>query len=89
LGVHEFLRDTGRMFKLIKRPERSELMLTLRVVTLGLVVLGVVGYIFQLVGSALRAAGAFHIPREIALFALGASMAVVLGLVLYMRRRAV
>lgn len=87
MGIQEFLRESWRMLKLVRKPEGSELTLTLRVIALGTAVLGSVGYAFQLVGSALRTAGAPRVAREIVLIMVGTLMVVTLAVFLYVRRR--
>ena len=87
VGVQEFLKESRRMLKLVKKPGGSELTLTLRVIALGTAVLGSVGYAFQLVGSALRTAGAPRVAREVVLVVVGTLMVVTLIVLLYVRRR--
>ncbi|HDJ97220.1 MAG: protein translocase SEC61 complex subunit gamma [Thermoprotei archaeon] len=88
VGIKSFLRDTARVVRLTKKPEKSQFLLTLRVVAIGLGILGAAGYIFQLIGTTLRGVHAPTIPRDIALAVLAATVAAILGVALYLRRRA-
>ncbi len=87
MGLSEFLRDTSRTLKLIKKPEKRDLMLTLKVIGIGLLVLGLTGFVFQLAGSAMRSAPSPRLPRDLMLIITGAVLAVILALVVYVRRR--
>ena len=89
MGLKSFLKETWRMFRLVKKPASAELTLTLRVVALGLVVLGSVGYAFQLAGSALRGAGAPRIAREVVLAVIAVLILITVVAMFYARRRGV
>lgn len=82
-----FLRDVIRTLRVTKRPEPKVFKASMRVVTLGIAVLGAMGYLFQLAGSALRMVAAPLIPRDILVVVLAAIAAVTLGVALYLRAR--
>ncbi len=82
-----FLKDVARTLRVARRPDSRAFKASLRVVALGMALLGAIGYIFQLSGSALRAVAAPALPRDVVVVILAAIAAVTLGAVLYLRTR--
>ncbi len=87
MGVVDYLRTYGRIFRLVKKPTRDDYLLTLRIVALGLGLLGALGFAFQLVGSTLQFAGFRPVSRDVAILVLAGSVAVIMGFLAYLRRR--
>jgi protein translocase SEC61 complex gamma subunit len=51
MGIREFFRSAGAIFKLAHKSDRSEFTLYLKLVALGIVVVGSIGFIIKLVGN--------------------------------------
>ena len=51
MGAKEFFRSAGAIFKLAHKSDRDEFTLYLKLVTLGIVVVGAIGFIIKLIGS--------------------------------------
>lgn len=56
MGLSESLRSIGKVLKLSRKPDMDELKLSLRICFLGLIAVGVFGFIIQLVASLLLGA---------------------------------
>jgi len=76
-----------KILKLVRKPPKEEYKLTLKVVLLGLGILGSIGYIFQLIGSAFQFAQVGIIPRDIAIIVIAVIAAIVMGITAYMARK--
>jgi protein translocase SEC61 complex gamma subunit len=83
----KFLKDIVRTLRVAKRPEPKAFKASLRVVTLGITLLGAIGYLIQLAGSALRMVAAPAVSRDVVVVALAVIAAITLGAVLYLRSR--
>jgi len=70
-----------------RKPDKDEFMLTLKVVAIGLTILGSLGFVFQLIGSAFQFARFGPVPKDIAIIFLAAILAIVMGAIVYARRR--
>lgn len=57
MGLRSFLSSAGRLLKLAKKPGRDELWLSIKICLLGVVAIGVVGYIIKLMSAALQGGG--------------------------------
>jgi protein transport protein SEC61 subunit gamma and related proteins len=53
MGVRDFLRSIASVLKLSRKSDREEFMLYLRLVLLGIAVVGTIGFLIKLVSSAL------------------------------------
>lgn len=82
-----FIRNIIRTLRVTKRPDQKTYNASLRVVALGLSILGALGYVFQLAGSALRMVTVSPISGDILVVVLAAVAAITLAIVLYLRRR--
>jgi protein translocase SEC61 complex gamma subunit len=51
MGVREFLRSANAIFKLAHKSDRDEFTLYLKLVALGIAVVGAIGFFIKLVGS--------------------------------------
>ena len=51
MGFRDFLRSTNAIFKLAHKSDRDEFTLYLKLVALGIAVVGAIGFIIKLVGS--------------------------------------
>lgn len=51
MGFRNFLKSVEAIFRLAKKSDRAEFTLYLKLVTLGVVVVGVIGFIIKLVGN--------------------------------------
>lgn len=82
-----FVKNFVRTLRVTKRPDQKTYKASLRIVLLGLSLLGALGYVFQLAGSALRMVSVSPISTDILVIVLAAVAAVTLAVVLYLRRR--
>jgi protein translocase SEC61 complex gamma subunit len=57
LGIRSFFSSAAKLLKLAKKPGREELWLSIKICFLGIVVIGVVGFIIKFVSAALQAWG--------------------------------
>lgn len=88
MTVTDFLRDIKRALRLATKPTMEEFKLTFKMVLLGMSILGVIGYFFQLAGATFQFATVQAIPRDVVLVAGIAIVVAVLGVVIYVRRKA-
>ena len=54
MGIGEFVQQAIRVLKLAKKPTWEEYKQMIKIVGIGFIILGVVGYIFQLIAYLLR-----------------------------------
>jgi protein translocase SEC61 complex gamma subunit len=57
MGISDTLRSMGRVLKLATRPDGEEFRLSIRICVLGLIVVGVFGFIIQLLASLIMGSG--------------------------------
>ncbi len=57
MSISDRLRAMGRVLKLSRKPDSEELKLSLRICLLGLVVVGVFGFIIQLIATLILGMG--------------------------------
>lgn len=81
------LKDALRTLRVAKKPHARAYTFSLRIVVLGMTLLGCIGYIFQMVGATLRVVAIAPPPRDVLVVVLAAVTAVVLGVALYLYRR--
>jgi len=55
LGLVSFLRSASRMLKLATKPDREELWLSIRICFLGIIVIGLIGFIIKLLAGVFQA----------------------------------
>ncbi|MEM0459893.1 MAG: protein translocase SEC61 complex subunit gamma [Thermofilaceae archaeon] len=82
-----FVKNFMRTLRVTKRPDKKAYRASLRIVALGLSLLGAIGYVFQLAGSALRMVSVSPISGDVLVVVLAAVAAITLAVVLYLRRR--
>jgi len=58
MGLRSFLSSASRILKLAKKPGREELWLSVKICFLGVLVIGVLGYIIKLISGMLQGGGA-------------------------------
>ena len=51
LGLMSFLKSAQRLLKLAKKPGREELWLSVRICFLGIIVIGVIGFVIKLLAG--------------------------------------
>jgi len=51
MGVRDFLRSANAIFKLAHKSDRDEFSLYLKLVALGVAVVGAIGFLIKLIGS--------------------------------------
>ncbi len=51
MGVRDFFRSSAAIFKLAHKSDRDEFTLYLKLVALGMGVVGVIGFLIKLIGS--------------------------------------
>jgi protein translocase SEC61 complex gamma subunit len=57
LGLKSFFQSASRLLKLATKPGRTELWLSIKICFLGIIVIGGIGYIIQLIGTVIPGAG--------------------------------
>ncbi len=57
MGLRSFFQSASRLLKLATKPGRTELWLSIKICFLGVIAIGGIGYIIQLIGSVLPGAG--------------------------------
>ncbi len=87
MGLSDVISDWVKVLKLATKPSSEEYKLTLKVVLLGLGILGTMGFFFQLVGSMLEFASIQAVPREYALIGGLLVGVAVLFVALYLKSR--
>jgi protein translocase SEC61 complex gamma subunit len=55
LGIRSFFSSAAKMLKLAKKPGRDELWLSIKICFLGIIVIGVVGFIIKFISATLQA----------------------------------
>jgi len=55
LGIRSFFSSAAKLLKLAKKPGRDELWLSIKICFLGIVVIGVVGFIIKFISASLQA----------------------------------
>jgi protein translocase SEC61 complex gamma subunit len=55
LGIGDFIRESRRILKLATKPARKELWLSIRITILGMILVGMVSYIIQIVMTVVTA----------------------------------
>jgi len=58
MGLRSFLNSASRILKLAKKPGREELWLSVKICFLGVLVIGVLGYVIKLISGMLQGGGA-------------------------------
>ncbi len=81
------LNDIKRALRLASKPTSEEFKATFKIVVLGMSLLGIIGYFFQLAGAAFQYAGAGAVPREVVLIGGFGAAAAVVAVIVYLRRR--
>jgi protein translocase SEC61 complex gamma subunit len=51
MGIRDFLKSANAIFKLSHKSDRDEFMLYLKLVVLGMAVVGTIGFVIRLVGN--------------------------------------
>lgn len=87
MTVSDFLHDIKRALRLASKPTMEEFKLTFKMVFLGMSILGIIGYFFQLAGATFQFAAVQALPRDIILGIGIAVIVAVLVVVVYARRR--
>jgi protein translocase SEC61 complex gamma subunit len=54
LGLRSFLKSATRLLRLAKKPGMSELWLSIKICILGVLVVGVLGFLIKLISSAMQ-----------------------------------
>jgi protein translocase SEC61 complex gamma subunit len=57
MGLRSFLSSASRILKLAKKPGREELWLSVKICFLGVLVIGVLGYVIKLVSALIQGTG--------------------------------
>jgi protein translocase SEC61 complex gamma subunit len=57
MGLSESFRSMGKVLKLSRKPDFDELKLSLKICLLGLIIIGVFGFIIQLISSLIIGTG--------------------------------
>ena len=55
MGIRSFFSSAAKMLKLAKKPGRDELWLSVKICFLGIVVIGIVGFIIKFISATLQA----------------------------------
>ena len=51
LGLVSFLKSSGRLLRLAKKPDRSELWLSIKICLLGIIAIGLIGFVIKLLAG--------------------------------------
>jgi protein translocase SEC61 complex gamma subunit len=51
MGLRDFFRSAAAIFRLARKSDKAEFMLYLKLVTVGVVIVGVIGFVIKLVGN--------------------------------------
>jgi protein translocase SEC61 complex gamma subunit len=51
LGLGSFLKSSSRLLRLARKPDRTELWLTIKICALGIVVIGMIGFVIKLLSA--------------------------------------
>jgi len=54
MGLRSFLSSANRLLKLAKKPGRDELWLSIKICLLGVIVIGVLGFVIKLISGILQ-----------------------------------
>ena len=54
MGLRSFFSSAAKMMKLAKKPGRDELWVSIRICVLGVLVIGVIGYIIATISSVIQ-----------------------------------
>ena len=57
MGLRSFFQSASRLLKLATKPGRSELWLSIKICLLGILAIGVIGFIIKLISFALTGSG--------------------------------
>ncbi len=57
MGARSFLQEAAKIVRLSRKPDQSEIWLSIKIVFLGVGVLGIYGYIIMLIANLLRNPG--------------------------------
>ena len=57
MGARSFLQEAAKIVRLSRKPDQSEIWLSIKIVFLGVGVLGIYGYIIMLIANLLRGPG--------------------------------
>jgi protein translocase SEC61 complex gamma subunit len=57
LGLRSFFQSASRLLKLATKPGRTELWLSIKICFLGIIAIGGIGYIIQLIATVLPSGG--------------------------------
>jgi len=57
MGLRSFLSSASRILKLAKKPGSEELWLSIKICFLGVLVIGVLGYVIKLISGMLQGGG--------------------------------
>lgn len=57
MGLRSFVRASIRLLRLARKPDRDELLLSLRICLLGILVVGAIGFAIYFIASLLRPLG--------------------------------
>ncbi len=55
MGIRSFFSSAAKLLKLAKKPGREELWLSIKICFLGIVVIGIVGFIVKFISATLQA----------------------------------
>ncbi|RLE83153.1 MAG: protein translocase SEC61 complex subunit gamma [Thermoprotei archaeon] len=84
--MKKFFSEVTRILRITKKPSKSVFLMTLRVSFLGLVLLGSVGFIIQIIGLTIVTARIPRPPPDIVIMALISVAIVILAVMMYLRR---
>jgi len=56
LGLGSFLNSCSRLMRLAKKPDRSEVWITIKVCVLGITLIGMIGFIINILNTFIRSA---------------------------------
>ena len=57
MSFNEFMRESKRVFRITRKPDKQEFMTVVKVSGLGILAIGLIGFVVHLIGEALKAIG--------------------------------
>jgi len=86
VGIRSFMKSVMRILKVSRKPSKATFMNSLKITLLGLLILGSVGFAFQITAMVFSFVR-IVIPKIVIMYALVIIAVIVLAVVAYMRAR--
>lgn len=87
MKIISFLKSVQRVIRVSRKPNKTQLKLSLKISLLGLLILGLSGYIIQLLATSLREYKLPPIPREYLIYLSISIIVAILAIFAYRMRK--